>query len=54
MGLGERDQVPNRPGDDHTFAVEISVTPLGGAKYLGDISCDGRFFGDNGSKLRGR
>ena len=47
MRLGKRDEVANGPGDDVASAVEIAVTLLCGTEYLGDITGNGGFFGND-------
>ena len=48
VGLGERDEVADGPGDDVAGAVEIAIAFLVGTEDFGKVSRDGGFFGDDG------
>ncbi len=48
MGLGEADQVANRPGDDVAVAVEVPLTSAADPEGAGDVSGHLGFLGDDG------
>jgi hypothetical protein len=48
VGLGEGDEVADRPGDDGVSAGEAAVAALAGAEGGGDVPGDGGLLGDDG------